>query len=360
MPRDQVAGTDGAAEHDARGPGQQGDLWLSVLVPMFKVEEYLDECLRSVLDQADAGVEVVICDDGSPDGSATIAQSYVDRYPGQVRMIRHAQNRGISATRNSLLDAARGDYLWFVDSDDQVRAGAIAAIAEIVSIHSPDLIGCNYRKRRLPKSAFAGPQNCLITDRDTIVGGICASRKMYAWVRVARRELWADDLRFLGGRIFEDVALIPRLALRARSYLHISRPLLDYRIRPASILARIRTGSFDVQAHHELAGALDGFVDDLEREGEPFARTRFAVSHFIAMEFVKTVGRILRSAEPGIDGTGKGDLIAEFKALMERSSPIPFEALAGEYLRAGRLIAWMKLRRALALAGPPHSALQSS
>ena len=140
--------------------------WLSVLVPMFKVEAYLDRCLASIIGQADTGVEIVICDDCSPDAGPAIAQRYVDRYPGRVRMISHAQNCGISVARNSLLDAAQGDYLWFVDSDDWLRPGAIAAIADVVHRSAPDLIGCNYRKSGMFRSSFSGPHDRLLTDRD--------------------------------------------------------------------------------------------------------------------------------------------------------------------------------------------------
>lgn len=324
--------------------------WLTVLVPMFKVEAYLDQCLHSVMDQADAGVEVVICDDCSPDQSAAIAQRYVDRYPGQVRMIRHAQNRGISATRNSLLDAAQGDYVWFVDSDDWLQPGAIAAIAGVVSKSAPDLIGCNYRKSGIARSSFAGPHDRVLTDRDRIVGGICLSRKMYAWVRIARRELWADGLRFPEGRVFEDAAIIPRLALRARSYVHIKHPLIHYRVWAGSILAGVKaTGDqFDLPSHFDLAKALQGFTETLDGESEPFRLTRFAVSHFIAMEFAKVAGRINRAGTVPTGSTH--ELISEFRAIMERTSPIAFEELSRRYLRGGRLIAWLKLRRAMALS----------
>lgn len=327
--------------------------WLSVLVPMFKVEAYLDECLASIMDQTDAGVEVVICDDCSPDDSAAIAQRYVDRYPGQVRMIRHAQNRGISATRNSLLDAAKGDYLWFVDSDDRMEAGAIAAIAEVVRRDAPDLIGCNYRKRGWRRSAFSGPQGRVLTDRDVVVGGICASRKMYVWVRIARRALWDGGLRFPEGRIFEDAAIVPRLALRARSYVHIDRPLIDYRVWSGSILAGVKNtrAPFDLPSHLDLARALEGFVEMLDSEIEPFDRTRFAVSHFIAMEFIKTAGRIMRAGR----STESRGLLAELRATMEKSSPIPFADLARRYRREGRLVAWLRLRRAMALSAAPAS-----
>lgn len=335
--------------------------WLSVLVPMFKVEAYVDQCLASIIGQADAGVEIVICDDCSPDAGLAIAQRYVDRYPGQVRIIRHAQNRGISVTRNSLLDAAQGEYLWFVDSDDRMEAGAIAAIAEVVHRDAPDLIGCNYRKRGWRRSAFAGPRDRVLTDRDVIVGGICASRKMYVWVRIARRELWGGGLRFPEGRIFEDAAIVPRLALKALSYVHIDRPLIDYRVWSGSILAGVKNsrGQFDLPSHLDLARALEGFVETLESEAEPFERTRFAVSHFIAMEFVKTASRIKRAGS-WTGSNGSPELLAEFRGMMEQSSPIPFADLALRYLRSGRLVAWLQLRRAMALSDRRDPARLSS
>lgn len=336
--------------------------WLSVLVPMFKVEAYLDQCLASIIGQADAGVEIVICDDCSPDAGPAIAQRYVDRYPGQMRMISHAQNRGISATRNSLLDAAQGEYLWFVDSDDWLRPGAIAAIADVVRRSAPDLIGCNYRKSGMPRSSFSGLHDRLLTDRDQIVGGICRSRKMYAWVRIARRELWAGGLRFPEGRVFEDAAVIPRLALRARSYVHIVRPLIEYRVRAGSILAGVKNGrgQFDLPSHFDLAEALEGFTETLDAEKEPFKGTRLAVSHFIAMEFAKVAGRIIRSGTGRTGTAGTYQLIGEFRTVMERTSPIPFEELCRCYLRGGRLMAWLRLRRALASSVAPTGGHPSS
>lgn len=328
--------------------------WLSVLVPMFKVEAYIDQCLGSIIGQADTGVEILICDDCSPDASPIIAQRYVERYPLQVRTIKHSQNRGISATRNSLLDAARGDYVWFVDSDDWLRRGAIAAISEVVRSCRPDLIGFDYSKQHLRRSGFSGPRGQLLTDRDQIVGGICSSRKMYAWLRVARRDLWAGELRFPVGRVFEDAAVIPRLALRARSYFHIGRPLIGYRVRAGSILAGVKSTEepFDMDSHLDLADAFQGFTQSLDRETEPFARTRFGASHFVAMEFAKTAERIKRTGARDEDSAKVHDLVGQFRETMERSSPIPFAQLCWRYLRGGQLIAWLRLRNALALCRP--------
>jgi glycosyltransferase involved in cell wall biosynthesis len=330
-----------------------GPIWLSVLVPIYKVEAYLDQCLTSIIEQADPGVEIVLCDDCSPDGSAEIAQRYVDRYPQQVRMIRHAHNRGLSAARNSMLEIARGDYVWFVDSDDWLRPGAIATIAGVVRTHRPDLIGCDYRRKRVLKSGFSGPQGQLLTDRDQFVGGICASRKMYAWLKISRRELWANGLRFPVGRVFEDAAVTPFLALEARSYFHIGQPLLQYRVRADSIVAGAKNlrKPFDLASHLDLAEALQGFPEALDRESEPFARTRFGISHFVAMEFAKTAERIFRTRSRGEGSGNVRDLVIRFRDRMGQSSPIPFAQMIAHYGRSGRVASWLRLRFALALSG---------
>lgn len=338
-----------------RAASPPGGYWLSVLVPMFKVEAYLDQCLASIMAQADAGVELLICDDCSPDSGAAIAQRYVEAHPDQVRLIRHPHNRGISATRNTLIEAAQGEYLWFVDSDDWLRPGAIAAIADVVHRHRPDMIGCDYSKQHLRRSGFSGPAGRVLTDRDRIVGGICESRKMYAWLRIVRRDLWPVGLMFPEGRVFEDAAVIPYLALAARSYYHIGRPLVTYRVRSSSILGGVKNAAeaFDMAAHLDLAEAFQGFPEKLAREIEPFAHTRFGASHFVAMEFAKTAERIRRTGAGEHDHCGPEALTGRFRALMERSSPFPFAVLARLYLRKGRLLSWLRLRRALAWSGAP-------
>lgn len=350
-----MAGPGAAQEERGNAVAPAPRFWLSVLVPMFKVEAYLDQCLASIMAQADAGVEILICDDCSPDGAAAIAQRYVEAHPDQVRLIRHPHNRGISATRNTLIEAAQGEYVWFVDSDDWLRPGAIAAIRDVVHRHRPDMIGCDYFKRHLRRSGFDGPAGRVLTDRDRIVGGICASRKMYAWLKIVRRDLWPVGLRFPEGRVFEDAAVIPRLALAARSYFHIHRSLVAYRVRSGSILAGVKNAgqTFDMAAHLDLAEAFQGFPERLACEVEPFARTRYGASHFVAMEFAKTAERIRRMGAGENTHGGAEALTGQFRALMERSSPFPFAVLARLYLRKGRLLSWLRLRRALAWGGAP-------
>lgn len=326
--------------------------WLSILVPVYNVKEYLEECVRSVVEQADPRVEMLLCDDCSTDGSLALAERLAALFPGQVRVIRRAENGGISAARNSMIEEARGTYFWFLDSDDYLLPGAIAAVRKVVDRHAPQLIGGNYRKRRIPKFAFSGPVNQLLTDSDTIASGICLSRKMYSWLKISHRDLWTQGRRFPEGKYFEDAMTTPFLAIDAKSFFHIRNNLLEYRIRPGSTLSDItRTPDrFNVEKHLDLAHALDGFTEELDRRGTPMPKTRFAASHFIAMEYAKIVERIERAGEAGCDG---GDPLAtarRFEAIMGSASHIPFAELEGEYLKRGRLIARRKLRKALAFS----------
>ena len=107
-------------------------LTISIIIPVYKVEAYIEECLASVVAQSDAkaNIECIIVDDCSPDGSMDIVRRFVDNYQGavQFRLLRHEVNRGLSAARNTGIDAATGDYLLFVDSDDYLSADCLSTL----------------------------------------------------------------------------------------------------------------------------------------------------------------------------------------------------------------------------------------
>ena len=105
---------------------------LSVILPVYKTEDQLARCLSSLLEQdlAPADYEVIVVDDGSPDGSVGVARGFEERYRNVI-IVRQA-NRGLSAARNAGLDIARGRYLWFVDSDDYVAAAVMAGLTGLM------------------------------------------------------------------------------------------------------------------------------------------------------------------------------------------------------------------------------------
>ncbi|MGV8837580.1 glycosyltransferase family 2 protein, partial [Cellvibrio sp.] len=119
--------------------------WLSVLIPVYNVKDYLDDCFQSVLSQCDENIEIIALDDRSTDGSFEYLQAVAAKASHPIKILQHAHNRGLSAARNSLVAAATGEYVWFLDSDDVIADGAIDQLRGIVNRHSPDLVMCDYQ-----------------------------------------------------------------------------------------------------------------------------------------------------------------------------------------------------------------------
>ncbi|MFT3813213.1 MAG: glycosyltransferase family 2 protein [Acidovorax sp.] len=249
--------------------------WLSVIVPVYNAEAYVETCLASVLDQADEGVELLALDDASTDGSWRCLQTLAQRWPGRLRVLRHARNQGQSAARNTLIDAARGDYLWCVDADDKLLPGAVPRLAAIVRQHRPDVVLCDFQVWRertrlkhrlrgeLHRRSFDGPAGQtgrLVHDRCALLAGLLMRGQLHAWSKIARRALWGGDLRFPVGRCFEDMTTLPLLALRAGSFFYEPRPWVAYRQHGGSVLATMTLAKVrdQVAALHPLREALRG------------------------------------------------------------------------------------------------------
>ena len=116
---------------------------LSIIVPVYKVEKYLTACLDSILMQTYTNFELIVIDDGSPDGCPSICDSYAAR-DKRLRVI-HQNNAGLAAARNKGLDEARGDLIGFVDSDDTISPSMYMVLYEAMSGSKADISVCNYQ-----------------------------------------------------------------------------------------------------------------------------------------------------------------------------------------------------------------------
>ncbi|MGY0504790.1 glycosyltransferase family 2 protein [Luteimonas sp. e5] len=222
--------------------------WLSILIPFHNVRDYLAACVDSVLAQWQPGVEVLLLDDGSSDDSAAIAAQLVADSGGRLRLLHHAHNRGMSAARNSLLHEARGEWVWFLDSDDLLFPGALQALHERLRRQPCDLVVCDFRrfrsagrlkhrlKDRLAVAGMPGPSRACHADRTALMLGLLAGGQMYAWNKVARREVWLQA-PFPEGRSFEDIAVMVPLAAATRDWVYVRQAWVGYRVRSGSITA---------------------------------------------------------------------------------------------------------------------------
>lgn len=179
---------------------------LSVIIPVYAVEATLERCVRSVAILPYADMEIILVDDGSPDGCPALCDSLAERLP-VVRVI-HKTNGGLSSARNAGLDLASGDYVTFVDSDDCL---APATLARVMAAASPDADIIEYSATVLAGHPSAERQLAL---PDMLFGTFAGYHRStlafahsYACNKVFRRRLF-DGVRFREGRLFEDAWLM--------------------------------------------------------------------------------------------------------------------------------------------------------
>jgi glycosyltransferase involved in cell wall biosynthesis len=332
---------------------------LSILIPVYNVEAYLCECIDSIFSQ-DVGedIEVIMVEDCSTDGSRIIADQKCKEQSRHLRLIPHAKNGGLSAARNTLLNAATGDYVWFLDSDDKLLPGSLDSLRRILMDHDPDIVMCDYGKDDGPNVAsFDGPANSLEHDTQALVRGVFSARKMHSWSKICRRSLWNDDIRFPEGRIFEDIATTPWLLLRARRYYYASEKWIFYRQRLDSIMALVsRAKGFDQQGQDNLASALTGFKEQLQ-EGmkDVEATTNFAIAHFIARCFTAIGFKLVREKLFQQKWSQTRRLMQHYRTQTERTSPMSFPQLCHAYRKKHIYFRLVALQIFCWIAGPSRT-----
>lgn len=194
---------------------------ISVIVPVYKVEKYLDQCIRSIVCQTYPDLEIILIDDGSPDNCGKICDVW-ERRDSRIRVI-HQKNHGVSAARNTALDIAAGDFIFFVDSDDYLEPDTLFLLADALIQHEANIAVCNFtyefeyeedRKLASPKML----DGCQIKQSDIFSGVefmMLADQGKYAfvivnWNKLYRREVF-NNIRYPVGKRFEDEMVIHHL-----------------------------------------------------------------------------------------------------------------------------------------------------
>lgn len=111
---------------------------VSIIIPIYNVEEYIEECLESVYQQTYPHIEVILVNDCTPDNSMKIANTIINKYKDKylTTTVNHEQNKGISEARNSGMKIAKGEYIYFIDSDDAIMSNAIESLARVALSHN--------------------------------------------------------------------------------------------------------------------------------------------------------------------------------------------------------------------------------
>ena len=198
---------------------------LSVIVPVYKAEDYLARCVESLLAQRVADFELILVDDGSPDASGKLCDACAEAHPDKVRVL-HLENGGQGRARNHGLEIAKGEYIGFVDSDDWVEPDMYEKLLACAERESADLVVCGIRAIRDDGTAESLP---VWREGEPMAAAGSACNKLF------RRSL-IGDIRFPEGLWYEDFAFSAKLLLRAKKAVYLPEDLYDYRVGQPSTM----------------------------------------------------------------------------------------------------------------------------
>lgn len=248
------------------------DALISIVVPVFGVEEFLARCIDSVLAQTYPIFELILVDDGSPDACPSMCDSYAEKDERVV--VIHKANGGLSDARNAGLDRATGAYMYFLDGDDYIEPELLRRAVTVLEREKAEIVSFNYRKvdtgnNALSRSNF--PEGVLDLTDDAvrlsyILNGFLQYKNGWeVWSRLYKKDLLRDNaMRFweTSEVIAEDVCFSLIALMHAKKIVAIGDILYNYRIRDDSLYAR-SVRSFKIPKYIQLARRLEDYVKTL-------------------------------------------------------------------------------------------------
>ncbi len=233
---------------------------VSVIIPVYNVKDYLDQCIRSILAQTLKEIEVILVDDGSTDGSETICDKYVKR-DTRIKVI-HKKNGGLSSARNSGVAIAEADYVMFVDGDDWVEPQFCELPYYAAKSNNADVVMFLYNRVSNGNSFAISVESKkgVISEREALY--LNTRYLIASWSGCYRRVLFNKQM-FPNGKYYEDIGFSHKLLHEAKTIYFLNAHLYNYRMnRPGSI-----TTAIDTRDHSDMREMALVRLRDLEDWG---------------------------------------------------------------------------------------------
>ena len=210
---------------------------VSIIVPVYNIENYIRVCVESILAQTYESFELILVDDGSKDNSGILCDEYA-AIDSRVKVI-HKENGGVSSARNTGLQQAKGKWIMYVDGDDWIEPDMIESLIEAAKATEADLVFGDYMKY----GPYAGNHKLPTwsTDKKDSMSRYIAYSMTTIWGSIAKRSLYTEhSLKSPDGVSYcEDFHLIVRLCHFANKIVNVHRPFYHYRYRPTSIMSNM-------------------------------------------------------------------------------------------------------------------------
>lgn len=242
---------------------------VTVIIPVFNGEKYIKTCLDSVLKQTLQEIEIIVINDGSTDKTQEILESYQNQYKDKIKIIKK-ENEGQGKARNVGIDLSNGEFLTFVDADDEIAPNMLQNMYESLKKEDADVAICDYyeiyEKNKVLKKAIPQRQNDIKRDYIVSVAGPCN--------KLIRTEiLTKNQLYFMKTGAYEDISIIPLLGLYANKIVYVEEPLYNYYIRQGSTMRQNEFNNkllsiYEVLEHLTAEFRKTGLLEDYKEELE--------------------------------------------------------------------------------------------
>lgn len=315
---------------------------ISIIVPVYNAEKYLQKCLDSILEQTYQNLEIIIVNDGSTDNSGQICHEY-EQKDSRIIYI-EKENGGVSDTRNIGLDRMTGSYVTFVDSDDWLEPNYVKFLYEKLIEHQADIVVGNYTRFNESNSVFYFHTSAdyyeKVYDNTSIIGCLYDSKELLnsalivAWGKIYKKEIIAN-FRFPIDRIGEDALFNLKALLDSKKVVYVNKSAYIYRVREGSLSNTwtdewIRDAIYIIKERLSLLATL----------GYPLSEHRRAYK--MSLDYISSEGY-----NRGLANSHELNYIKEKKILLDRLLPKNKEdkkaiVLAADFLYVNQVVTTMK------------------
>lgn len=249
---------------------------ISVIVPIYNAEKYLDRCIKSIINQSYKNLEIILVDDGSSDKCDEICDEWAKK-DKRIKVI-HKKNSGVSDSRNAGLEIANGEYLSFVDSDDYVHKDFIKILYNLCIENNSDISVCEVCETNKDEDINNKIQKGIV--RNIFPKSVLEKKEslyFVVWNKLYKKSVF-ENVRYLKGKIHEDVAITYKLIYYSKKITITNAKLYFYFNAPGSIMRR----EFSKERFDILYGINDSYEFFMKNNEDKYA-------YFVLRDFLDNI-----------------------------------------------------------------------
>lgn len=241
---------------------------VSVVVPVYGVENYIERCARSILAQNHTNFEVIFVNDCTKDRSEELLLSVLEQFKStsiSVKLLRHEVNKGISAARETGLAEATGDYILYVDSDDFIAQDMLEVLLTRARVSNADIVFCDYYEVKNHMNTYISQAVEHLSSRSMLIAMLSQQRDWTPWNKLFKRELIvSNNVHWpIGINMAEDLLFVVKLFVMAGRVEHVNKALYYYNRDNVSSLVN----TISVNACNQSLSAINQTIEFLESNG---------------------------------------------------------------------------------------------